>query len=284
MSIDVVNDPEMARSFPLVSIVTPCYNSSKYIEKTILSVLGQTYSNIEYLVFDGGSTDGTLEIIDKYKDRIDVFVSESDNGQADALKKGFAKCHGSILAWINADDVYASDAIESMLPLFLSGADVVYGNMDLIDGNGNYIGARRVAPYIPRIADIGMLYGGFGIYQPAAFWTKSAYVKAGGVDDSFQFIMDTDLINGFVRNRARFKFIHKTLVQFRVHEDSKTSTLDRVRRMEHKNVLNALPEVAVPVKIIAAFACRVSRFVYHILFDFRYLISRVFQRHYRWVP
>ena len=96
---------------PLVTLVTPAFNSRTYIEETIVSVACQTYPNIEYIVVDGGSTDGTIEIIERYSDDVALLVSEPDNGQADALRKGFRLSSGKVLAWVNADDVYPDYAV-----------------------------------------------------------------------------------------------------------------------------------------------------------------------------
>ena len=100
---------------PLVSIVTPSFNQGQFIEETIKSVLNQDYPNIEYIVMDGGSTDGTVEILEKYKDRL-TYVSEKDNGQSDAINKGWRRAKGDIVAWLNSDDTYCPGAVRKMWP------------------------------------------------------------------------------------------------------------------------------------------------------------------------
>src|SRR5690606_31772171 len=100
--------------WPKISIVTPSYNQGQFIEETILSILNQNYPNLEYIIIDGGSTDNTVEIIKKYEDRITYWVSEKDNGQADAINKGLEQCTGEIFNWINSDDYLAKKSLYSI--------------------------------------------------------------------------------------------------------------------------------------------------------------------------
>src|SRR5438045_443911 len=95
-----------------VSIITPSYNQGQFIEETILSVLNQTYQNVEYIVIDGGSTDNTLDVVNKYKDKIDVIISEKDNGQSDAINKGFKIAKGELIGWLNSDDALYPYCVE----------------------------------------------------------------------------------------------------------------------------------------------------------------------------
>src|SRR5262245_25211876 len=124
----------MSQTTPLVSIVTPSFNHARYIEATIRSVLAQDYSPIEYAVIDGASTDGTVEILRRYQDRI-AWVSEPDRGQTDAINKGFARTRGQILAWLNSDDTLKKGAVSAAVEFLQSHPDVamVYGDANFID-------------------------------------------------------------------------------------------------------------------------------------------------------
>ena len=109
---------------PLVSIITPSFNQAEYIEETINSVLDQDYPNIEYIIIDGASTDGSKEIIEKYKDRINFWVSEPDEGQTDAINKGFSQANGDIFAWLNSDDTYEPQAVTEAVAYLQSHPEV----------------------------------------------------------------------------------------------------------------------------------------------------------------
>ncbi len=265
---------------PLVSIVTPSFNSEAFIEETILSVAGQTYPYVEHIVIDGGSTDTTVEIIGRHETSISRWVSEADDGQGDALRKGFDLATGDILAWINSDDVYQSNAIESAVDaLQRSGSDVVYGNLPLIDAEGRAIGEWRCWPYLPFFSRRGFLYGGFRILQPAAFWTRDIYDRVGGIDPSYLHCMDADLITRFAMSGARFRFVRDHFVAFRMHPASKTSTLKDEMRAEVERIRAGLPER----NLLYTTTIRSVLRVWHILYDIRdgrgrYLLGRLLTR------
>ncbi|WP_322508462.1 glycosyltransferase family 2 protein, partial [Anaerolinea sp.] len=126
----------------LVNIVTPSFNQARFLEETMLSVLHQDYPHIEYIVVDGGSTDGSVDIIRRYADRLAWWVSEPDRGQTDAINKGFAHAHGEILAWLNSDDTYQPGAVRAAVEALEKHpeAAMVYGDAHYIDENGRVIG------------------------------------------------------------------------------------------------------------------------------------------------
>lgn len=227
-------------SWPKISIVTPSYNQGQFMERTILSVLNQNHPNLEYIIIDGGSTDKSVEIIKKYEKYLAYWVSEKDNGQADAIRRGFEKSSGKILAYLNSDDVYLPGTLVRVAKAFQRNSEIkiVYGNEYLIDKKDEVIGERRLTPYIPFISKLGFLYGGFGIYQPASFWNRELYFDVGGIDADFCHCMDNDLFTRFALGQAKWKFIRQPLAGFRIHPVSKTSTLRHIAGKEIKIIKN----------------------------------------------
>ena len=265
---------------PLVSIVTPSLNSEAFIEETIRSVAGQTYPNVEYIVVDGGSTDKTVEIIERHESSISHWLSEADEGQGDALRKGFALATGDILAWVNADDVYRPDAIQRAVDAFQrTSADVVYGNLPLIDVEGHIIGEWRRWPLLPYFSRRGMLYGGFQVLQPASFWTRDVYERVGGIDPSYLHCMDAELMTRFAMHGARFRFVREDFAAFRLHPASKTSTLKPEMRAEVERIRSGFPRRNFLYRATIRSVLR----VWHILDDIRdgrgrYLLGRLLYR------
>jgi glycosyltransferase involved in cell wall biosynthesis len=219
------------KELPRVSLVTPSFNAAPYLRAAIDSVLGQDYPNIEYLVMDGGSTDGTVELLREYEDRLS-WVSEKDAGQADAIARGFEKTTGSILGWLNADDVLKPGAIRTVVETFLAHPEValVYGNADFIDAKGRIIGPCTVVE--PHRLNRLLYYGDY-IIQPAAFFSRQAYQSVGGLDKSLHWAMDWDL---WIRLAQKFEllYIGKTMASYRWLGSNKTAEggFDRLEEVE----------------------------------------------------
>lgn len=171
----------------LVSIVTPSFNQAKYLEQTIRSVLDQGYSKVEYIVVDGASNDGSVEIIKKYSDQLAYWISEKDNGQADAINKGFARASGEIIAWLNSDDYYLPDVVSAAVKVFEENPDavLVYGNMLAVDEHGRTFNTLKY-----RQLNFEDLLCFQIIGQPAVFMRRSVLQKTNGLDPSFHFLLD----------------------------------------------------------------------------------------------
>lgn len=204
---------------PLVSIVTPSFNQAAYLETAILSVLDQEYNPIEYILIDGGSTDGSLDIIKRHANDFAYSLSEPDRGQADALNKGFAQAKGKYLAWLNADDRLKPNAVAEAVAFLEANPDVglVYGDADFIDSQGRLIGrfAARQTDYLR------LLRGYVHIPQQAAFWRSDLWKRVGPLETSLTFAMDYDL---WVRLAKVSKILYhpRLWAEFRLHADSKT--------------------------------------------------------------
>ena len=208
---------------PLVSIITPSYNQANFLEETIRSVLDQGYPNLEYIIVDGGSTDGSLEIIQKYTDRLAWWVSEPDQGQTDAINKGFSQAKGEILAWLNSDDTYLPGAVAEAVGYLQAHPEIgtVYGDANLIDDEGNVIGR-----FPAKQTDNRRLMRGYvHIPQQATFFRKELWRKVGPLDPTFFFAMDYDL---WVRlsQHAPLKYYSRLWANFRLHGGAKSIEAD----------------------------------------------------------
>lgn len=201
---------------PLVSIVTPSLNQGRYIEQAIRSVLEQDYPSIEHIVVDGGSQDGTVEILRAHPHL--RWVSEPDGGQAAALNKGFGMARGTILGWINADDYYLLGAVSAAVALLRdSGCALVHGGWRQVDEDGATI--RDVAP-IPF--DFGrQLEASNAVAQPGTLFTRAAFEAVGGIDESFRYALDYEL---WLKLGGRFEVRHvdRVLAAYRYHPTSKS--------------------------------------------------------------
>jgi glycosyltransferase involved in cell wall biosynthesis len=208
---------------PLVSVVTPSFNQARFIERTILSVLCQDYADIEYIVVDGLSTDGTHAVIDRYSDDISVLIRERDSGLADALHKGFTRASGDILAYLNADDCYAHSRVISRAVAYLTDdvdAEVIFGRRILIDESGQFISRWPFVPF-----DATILRRVDFIPQECCFWRRSAWERAGScIDRELRFAVDYDLWLRFLKCGARFLSVNETFGLFREHRSQKSQT------------------------------------------------------------
>ncbi len=206
---------------PSVSIVTPSFNQAQFLECTLQSMLGQNYSNLEYIVQDGGSTDGTPEILEKYRPRLTHAESCQDGGQANALNRGFERSTGEIMAWLNSDDILLPGTLAYVAQFFQDHpeVDVVYGHRIVINEADQEIGRWILPPH-----DARMLRWADYVPQETLFWRRRIWEKAGGrLDESFHFALDWELLLRFCDAGAIFRRLPRFLAAFRVHAGQKTS-------------------------------------------------------------
>lgn len=215
------HQPAKLANAPSISIVTPSFRQAEFIERTMKSVLDQSYPELEYFVQDGGSRDGTVEIIQRYADRLSGWDSRPDRGQAEAVNLGFARTKGEIMGWINSDDILIPGALACIGDFFHRhpGVDVVYGHRILIDENDRQIG-RWV---MPSHDDAVLSWADF-VPQETLFWRRSLWERSGAkVDETFRFALDWDLLVRFREAGARFARLPRFIGGFRIHSKQKTS-------------------------------------------------------------
>jgi glycosyltransferase involved in cell wall biosynthesis len=199
----------------LVSIVTPSLNQARYLQEAIDSVRAQLYEPIEHIVVDGGSTDGTLELLSAYDGL--QWISEPDRGQSHALNKGFARARGEIFGWLNADDAYEPHAVAEGVTA-LDGVGLAYADVTRVNDDG--VNPRRIRSR-PSWDLWTELNDGNGIFSPAVFFRREAFEAVGGLDESLHLAMDYDL---WIRIGKRFRARHVDAVWAvqRIHDDAKT--------------------------------------------------------------
>jgi len=208
---------------PLVSIVTPSYNQGQFLEETILSVLRQDYPNIEYIIIDGGSTDGSVDIIRKYQDKLAYWVSEKDRGQSHAINKGFAKARGSVMNWLCSDDILEPSMVSISMHYILKHPNVglIYGDRVRIDAKGNIYSMQRYPAFKPYF-----LRWGFSIPQETVLFRREVFEAVGGLDESLKMVMDFDLWCK-ISKVSSVLHIPAFLGRFRAHTSNKSSVFTK---------------------------------------------------------
>jgi glycosyltransferase involved in cell wall biosynthesis len=251
----------------LVSIITPSYNQAAYLEQTILSVLNQDFPRIEYILVDGASTDGSVEIIKKYAGKFSYWVSEKDRGQADAINKGFARATGDIVAWLNSDDYYLQGTVSAAVKVFEENPDavLVYGNMLAVDEHGKTF---NTLSYKQLTLEDLLCFQIIG--QPAVFMRRSALNKTSGLNPDFHFLLD-HLLWIHIAKQGKILHVDQTWSAARYHAEAK----NRAKAAEFgREAFRILDEVAQDKTLAPVFAMvsRRARASAHRV-DSRYLLD-----------
>jgi glycosyltransferase involved in cell wall biosynthesis len=208
--------------WPKISVVTPSFNQGQYIEATIESVLGQNYPNLEYIIMDGGSTDGSVGIIEKYSEHLAYWVSEPDEGQTDALIKGFDRSSGDIMCWLCSDDLFESKTLHEVAETFTEHPDwqVLYGDSFWIDADSRPIRFKKEIDFNRFI----WMYDHNYLPQPSTFWRRGIYEQVGGLDIRWDLTMDADLWIRFAE-RATLHHVPRAWSRMRYYPEQKNLRL-----------------------------------------------------------
>ena len=212
----------VATTWPRISVITPSFNQAPFLERTLRSVLDQNYPNLEFIVIDGGSSDGSVEILKKYESQLAYWVSERDQGQSHALNKGFARATGEIVGWLNSDDLYSPDTLAYVGKWFAEHPqhDLFYGGLYLIDGDDRIQNAVWAGTDDPRYTFRVSL----DVHQQSLFWRRELMERAGMIDESLRFSMDLDFIIRLLLH-GRAGRTRRYLGMFRLHDAAKTATI-----------------------------------------------------------
>ncbi len=229
---------------PLISIVTPSFNQASFIGEAISSVKLQNYPNYEHLVIDGMSTDGTVDIVRNLttNDNTNLsWISERDNGQSEALNKGFRRAKGEIIGWLNSDDRYRAGCFEHVLRAFENqDIDIVYGDYLIVDEFGKALKIRREIEFSKFILQYHhVLY----IPTTTTFFRRRIFEQDNWLDENLQYAMDLDLFIRLAARGYRFRHISEIIADFRLQPNSKTCSSPGKQRMEHQQVVFAAAPV-----------------------------------------
>ena len=214
---------------PRISIITPVLNRVQYLEETILSVISQGYPDLEYIIIDGGSTDGTLEIIKKYEKSISYWISEPDDGMYYALQKGFCRSSGEIMAWLNSDDIYKPGSLNMIASIFNdTGVEWISGMGSLYNKDGYCVKSNNLMKWSKSKI---WFSDNIWIQQENVFWKRSLWKKSGGfISTEFRYSGDFELWCRFFQN-AELYSVHTSFAGFRLHGSQFTSDF----RQEYEN-------------------------------------------------
>jgi len=223
-------------SEPKITIVTPSFQQGQFLETTMLSVLNQSFSSLEYMVIDGGSDDGSADIIRRYADKLAYWCSESDDGQTAAINKGFRRATGQIVGWVNSDDILLEGSLEKIAAAFEDpNVQAVCGWVVSIDENGTPI-SRRVYPQ----PTIEVLLGRSLLPQPTVFWRRDLFRQVGFLDESFHVCMDLDFWVRLAEQGVVPKLIPSFIAGFRRHDQQKTDVRSEKWQTEEQSIWRRL--------------------------------------------
>lgn len=262
---------------PKINIITPSFNQGEFLRETIESVINQDYQNLEYFIVDGGSTDGSVDVIRDYEPRLAYWCSEKDEGQADAIMKGFARCTGELFAWVNSDDVLFPGCLKAVADCYLKN-----GRPDLIHTNVAYIDAGSRIIRLVRVSCQSRFFFFRGVWHgcaPSIFFKTSSLRDVGGVNKNLQLSMDLDVWVRMMKAGARVVHVPQYLGGFRWHDTAKTVQSLRSRNTQENSETTSILDSNLPRSnpFKRAFWRRIYK-IYQII-NFNYLREYIDFRH-----
>ena len=212
--------------WPRISIITPSYNQGQFLEETIRSVLLQSYPDLEYIIIDGGSTDNSVEIIKQYEPFLAYWVSEKDSGQSHAINKGLTVSTGTILGWINSDDLYVKNTLKKIAQNFCKNRSsvLIHGDRILINKNSEVTGWVPLTPFFPN-------KGMFNVCSETAFWKRDAMDEVGLLKEELKFAMDLEFFSRLYLH-GKFLKLNSYLGYFRCYDSNKSSIIPHIGQEE----------------------------------------------------
>lgn len=233
--------------WPKISVVSPSFNQGQFLEETIRSVLLQSYPNLEYFIIDGGSTDGSVEIIRKYESFLTGWVSEKDRGQSHAINKGIERCSGELFNWINSDDYFAPGALYAVAEgwrrapgRIVAGGTISFNEQGIFSETG--AGGQTLRNFVRFWDADDMVW-----HQQSTFVPLAPLQAMGGVREDLRYTMDYHMMVSLLRQGIEATYVEPVLAYFRFHPDSKTVSEARTFRLERVNMLRAMTDLPIEV-------------------------------------
>lgn len=265
------------KNYPKITVIIPSFNQDKFLEETLLSIINQNYPNLELIIYDGGSTDNSTKILEKYDKHINFWISETDNGQADAINKGLKKSTGDLIGWLNSDDLYLPGSLYKVANAYINSnyADLIFGNCYLIDENSLFTWEFKYVPFSFEY----LLYCGWNLSTQSAFWSRKIMKEIGEMKN-LTIAFDYDWFLRITNRSKRVHFISSALGCYRIHKSSKFSMISIEDRIPvYANIRSNYFNDLKTDDISAQFRNKQRRLyfiktIYHIIqLDIQYLLS-----------